>query len=202
MIPIRKNINVIDENGNRYESTYPKRANGLVKNGRARFVDENTICLACPPNIILEDKNMKDKNNQHIINEKDATNSINQTTQILEDDTISMAYITSRLDMIINNDEHIKDSIQGIINLKINDSLNGGQGDAERAIAIKGAVTAREATNQKIIEFLNKMYDNKMAEGKPINSESSKYALAETLLSNPGLDTDMLPDILASISNL
>ncbi|MHC1693910.1 MAG: hypothetical protein AB9835_01245 [Eubacteriales bacterium] len=57
-IPIIKNINVIDEKGNNYEATYPKRARGLVKNGRARFVDENTICLACPPNNNLEDNYM------------------------------------------------------------------------------------------------------------------------------------------------
>ena len=49
MTPIEKNIRVVDEQGNEYEATYPKRAKGLVKNGRARFVDENTICLACPP---------------------------------------------------------------------------------------------------------------------------------------------------------
>lgn len=49
MIPIEKNIRVVDEQGNEYEATYPKRAKGLVKNGRARFVDEYTICLACPP---------------------------------------------------------------------------------------------------------------------------------------------------------
>ena len=49
-IPIEKNVIVVDEQGNVYEATYPKRAKGLVKNGRARFVDENTICLACPPN--------------------------------------------------------------------------------------------------------------------------------------------------------
>lgn len=44
-----KNIAVIDEQGNRYEATWPKRARGLVKSGRARFVDEKTICLARPP---------------------------------------------------------------------------------------------------------------------------------------------------------
>ena len=32
-IPIQKNITVIDEQGNIYEATYPKRAKGLVKNG-------------------------------------------------------------------------------------------------------------------------------------------------------------------------
>ena len=55
-----KNIVVVDEQGNQYEATYPKRAKGLVKNGRARFVDENTICLACPPNMELEDKEMSE----------------------------------------------------------------------------------------------------------------------------------------------
>ena len=48
--PIEKNVRVIDEQGNEYEATYPKRAKGLVKNGRARFIDEHTLCLACPPN--------------------------------------------------------------------------------------------------------------------------------------------------------
>ena len=60
MTPIEKNVRVVDEQGNEYEATYPKRAKGLVKNGRARFVDENKICLACPPENIMEDQKMKD----------------------------------------------------------------------------------------------------------------------------------------------
>ena len=63
MIPIENNIVVVDEQGNEYEATYPKRAKGLVKKGRARFVDENTICLACPPNENLEDKEMSENTN-------------------------------------------------------------------------------------------------------------------------------------------
>jgi len=62
MTPIEKNIRVVDEQGNEYEATYPKRAKGLVKNGRARFVDEHTICLACPPNQ-LEEKTMTENEN-------------------------------------------------------------------------------------------------------------------------------------------
>ena len=38
-----------------------KRAKGLVKNGRARFINENTICLACPPKEYLEDNEMENK---------------------------------------------------------------------------------------------------------------------------------------------
>ena len=57
--PIEKNVIVVDEQGNEYEATYPKRAKGLVKNGRARFVGENKICLACPPDQILEENKME-----------------------------------------------------------------------------------------------------------------------------------------------
>ena len=51
---------VVDKQGNEYEATYPKRAKGLVKNGRARFVDENKICLACPPDKILEEEKVEE----------------------------------------------------------------------------------------------------------------------------------------------
>ena len=75
MIPIEKNIVVVDEQGNEYEATYPKRAKGLVKNGRARFIDENTICLACPPNIELEDKTMSENKKVDSINNNNIPNN-------------------------------------------------------------------------------------------------------------------------------
>lgn len=57
----KKTVIVIDDQGDFYESTYPKRAKGLIKTGRARYVDENTICLTCPPNKInLEENKMND----------------------------------------------------------------------------------------------------------------------------------------------
>ena len=61
----QKTVRVTDEAGNMYEATYPKRARGLVKNGRARFKDEsqNTIILTCPPNpnMNLEDNTMNEQ---------------------------------------------------------------------------------------------------------------------------------------------
>ena len=58
MVPIEKNIVVVDEQGTVFEPTWPKRANGLVKKGRARWLDEKTICLACPPEQ-MEDNEME-----------------------------------------------------------------------------------------------------------------------------------------------
>ncbi len=62
-------IKVFDKNGNELEPTYPKRARGLVKKGRARFIRDDAIVLeevnteACPPIQHSEDMNMFDNNN-------------------------------------------------------------------------------------------------------------------------------------------
>ena len=81
MTPIEKNVIVVDEQGNEYEATYPKRAKGLVKNGRARFVDENKICLACPPDTILEESKMTE----------------NTVTAVQENETISKIEIWEQI---------------------------------------------------------------------------------------------------------
>lgn len=41
----QKTVRVLDEAGNEYEATYPKRAKGLVKHGRARFADESQTAI-------------------------------------------------------------------------------------------------------------------------------------------------------------
>ena len=86
MVPIEKNILVVDEQGNEYEATWPKRARGLVKNGRARFLSENKICLACPPDRDLEDNGMTD------IKMNNAEPSENTAAAALAE-TIDFAYI-------------------------------------------------------------------------------------------------------------
>lgn len=43
-IPIEKNVVVTDINGKRIGATYPKRAKGLVKNGRAEYASDCEKC--------------------------------------------------------------------------------------------------------------------------------------------------------------
>ncbi len=79
----KKTVIVVDEQGKKYESTYPKRANGLVKNGRARYIDENTILLiSCPAKINdLEDSKMNNEtkiDTEYIINKVDEILQINK----------------------------------------------------------------------------------------------------------------------------
>ena len=86
--PITKNIRVIDAAGNEYEATYPKRAKGLVKNGRAIFIDEHTLCLDCPPNDCLEDKSM---NNSFMQNAADVIGGTVQNAVEVVSDTAKNA---------------------------------------------------------------------------------------------------------------
>ncbi len=135
-----KNVTVIDAQGTKYEATYPKRAKGLVRNGRARFVNETTICLAYPPSY-TEGKRMNDNGNSNEILEEITGNGKN----------VSMAYIMEKIDQILADSQYIKDAIA---QFKMSD------GKAEGAwIGLGNMAESREKTNQALIRLLEKMLD-------------------------------------------
>ena len=141
---MEKNIEVVDEAGNMYEPTWPKRAKGLVKHGRARFVSENRICLACPP-----DTNMED---EHMSNVK----------RIFGDMTV--ADILTRINNIINQTSYITSACESLFAMDDGDSGEPGSpgnvlGEA-KANAIAAVVQSRETTNQQILRLYEKMYDD------------------------------------------
>lgn len=128
-----KNIIVVDETGKVYEATYPKRAKGLVKNGRARFIDENTICLACPPDQNLEDNTMLE--NTNITSEK-----------------LTMDYCLQQIETVLNDKAHL---VEAFDQLKV---ANGN--DPGLAMAVSHMVDARERTNRQLLDMYQKMYND------------------------------------------
>lgn len=195
MIPIEKNIVVVDEQGNEYEATYPKRAKGLVKNGRARFTDENTICLACPPNIELEDKIMSENKKVDSINNNNIPNNsatpkevsesmaklLNSTAEQQCSEKLTMDYLLGKLEEISLGQAFLTDAISELGKMK-----SGGPGDVgtqEQAKAIGEIIKAREATNQKLIALYEKMYDD-LKPDKKINNE--RVAVIGTLIETLG----------------
>lgn len=157
MVPITKNIIVVDEFGKEYTSTYAKRAKGLVKNGRARWLDGNTICLVCPPDTLnLEDNDMSNRadniETKNVVCEKAESGMEKMSPNVTD--------ILSRIDMIIAQGNALQDVVMQIQNIPINDSPLGGEDGAQRARAINNIYSAREVTNQKLIDLLEKMYNN------------------------------------------
>ena len=157
MEPIEKNISVVDEFGEKYEATYPKRAKGLVKKGRARFVDDNTICLACPPDK-KEDTKMSDSNikNEEGIKDKNVKSSTVVNEKIIADDApeLTVGYILKQIEKIRADNEHIIKALDSLTNLTASQFDSG----AEKAKGIAEIVKCREATNLQLINFYEKLY--------------------------------------------
>ena len=126
----KKTVIVIDEQGNKLESTYPKRAKGLIKNGRARVVDENTICLVdLPKQIILEDNKM---NNNNI--------NLQENKEV----KIDLAYIMNKIDEINR------------MNLDLINKQDFGE--MSNVPGTKNPVQCICETNNKMIDFLQVIY--------------------------------------------
>jgi len=137
-----KNVIVVDEQGNEYGATYPKRAKGLVKKGRARFIDENTICLACPPNEILEEITMEENK---ILTKKEVFEQLvkfqNQLTN--PNSAQSSPFLSDAIRAVFNEDKH------DVIDEHV----------AEAISDIAGVFIARETTYRKLLDFYIRIYD-------------------------------------------
>ena len=184
MIPIEKNIIVVDEQGNYYEATYPKRAKGLVKNGRARFIDENTICLACPP-YDMEDNNM-------------SNNTENMAIETKPTEKLTMDYVLEQIEKIATETEYLHNAISELS--KTNSGGPGDVGTQEKAHALGEIVTSREHTNQRLLSLYEKMYDDLKTQSLP----SERERIIDTMLESLGnrnvarKTQDAIVDILAT----
>ena len=145
MIPIEKNIIVTDEQGNEYEATYPKRAKGLVKHGRAHFIEKNKICLLRPPNLKSEDNDMSGNKNPEIF---------------------SIDYILKQIEKIHGQLSDLKNTVNNIGCVEDSDRTGEENTTVHDEIAIKkiAALTEvfhhREESLQKLLELYSKMYDD------------------------------------------
>ena len=175
MIPIEKNIIVVDENGTVFESTWLKRANGLVKKGRARWLDERTICLACPPEQ-MEDNRMENMKQAETVEERvDDTESAKQPDNKLGNLTIEG--LLDRMDAIRKEMLFMNELLSTMENI----TNQGGEDDAGHiAEATSQAFIARETTCQQQLRFLEKIYNDHFS----VPSEEAKAARTRMILDN------------------
>ena len=183
-----KNIIVVDENGKKYGTTYLKRAKGLVKQGRARFQAQNVLCLmhclACPPDQDLEDKNMSEQTIENKMMEtetieRDTANGASANTgadthAVGGQSKYTMEYCLEQIERIGQQTEYLN---QAIAELRQMESGSCG----EKALALGNIVECRETTNQQLLQFYGKMYDD-LKEPGAVDVVSQKSRLQEQLL--------------------
>lgn len=162
MTPIEKNIIVEDEYGNEYEATYPKRAKGLVKNGRARFIAENKICLACPPDIKTEDSIMSENNNN--INAE-----LNPETSAATE-KLTMNYVLEQIEKVqiqLTDLKNTANNIGGVVDSDYDGETAHDEVGLAKIKAITEVFHHREESLQSLFAFYRKMYDD-------LNNEDAK----------------------------
>ena len=205
-----KNIAVVDENGNEYEATYPKRAKGLVKKGRARFINESTICLACPPDNISEDSTMpKEKNTYEDANAADISVTANdiiidenvsasdlaesaewETKTETAEDNITVREILKRIDDISTDGAFLTSAISDLASVQI--SGVGDIGAQEKARAFGEMVKAREETNRRLIDFYEKIYQDVKPITKKSDNDNKLLCKLLTEIGNPDVKSEAL----------
>lgn len=143
--PSKKNVIVVDEQGKEYEATYPKRAKGLVKNGRARFVGENKICLACPP-VILEGNDMSDQIHK---------NQIFSQIAALQSSLESVDKLLFKIQLVNDSQSYVEQEDGDPVTLDYTPDVA-----MEKIKAIRDIVLEREKTINKMLDFYLKLYQD------------------------------------------
>ena len=183
MIPIEKNIIVVDENGTVFESTWLKRANGLVKKGRARWLDEQKICLACPPDQ-TEDNKMENSKQTETVTERIAETAGTGRPRTMQGG-LTIESILDRMDAIRQDMLSMKElasTMETIAN-------QGGEDDAGHiAEATSQAFIARETTCQQQLHFLERIYNDRFS----APSEEARTARTRMVL-------DSMNDVIPSL---
>ncbi len=193
MTPIEKNIIVVDEQGREYEATYPKRAKGLVKNGRARFIDENKICLACPTeDLNFETEDIKMSENVENIEKVEKVENIEEVKVNTSVPTYTVEYILSQIAEIQRQTAYLNEAINKLADIEPADigwaGDIGGEGNdinitlppdtsvTAKAQALTDIVRCRETTNQQMLRIYEKMFDNLTLSKQNASLEADKWS--------------------------
>ncbi len=129
---MRRTVLVSDESGKEYEPTFEKRARGLCKKGRARWIGENRICLAVPP-----DHDFR----------KDA--DMAELESAKKTPALTAEYLLAQIEKIGEEPAYIGEAIA-----KIDNSA------PEKSHAIAAVVEARETTNRALLDFYRQIYND------------------------------------------
>jgi hypothetical protein len=205
--PIAKNVRVVDAAGNLLQSTYPKRALGLVKHGRARFIDDHTIELMRPPEAQAEETTMHTQAQDHTMSATAPFGGNSERPQASSSRELIANDILQRIDMLIGETAYLRESVDALARIE-----GGGAGDPHspgdigaqaKAMAIASVVEHREQTNQKMIALLDRMYADlspATAEKRSSRSPEETKLIDRLIDQSPEMSDDTLNAFLEKLA--
>ncbi|MBQ7847152.1 MAG: FlxA-like family protein [Clostridia bacterium] len=149
MTPINQNITVVDEQGTIIGKTFEKRAKGLVKKGRARYLDAHTLCLvACPQNRKNSEEQMNNFNNNIVIDK--------ETGEVLEMDFAEVdVAVNVAVDAALAEASQALDAVDVAL-AEANKAMEAALAEADEAMA-KPAEKEPETVQVKVLRYANGM---------------------------------------------
>ena len=177
--------------GNEREPTWPKRAEGLVKKGRAYRLAEDHICLtgeSTPDNrdrqsdhaengILDRQTEVRSSDRERQVSEEytmdaqERNNEIAETAQQTADwSKLNISYVLDRIEAVRRDTEYLQKTIEALDNMAVGQGPGDVAGE-EKAKALADVVRCRETTNQKLLDLYTKMYDDlKPVQDKPTDN--------------------------------
>lgn len=144
-----KNITVTDSSGKILYSTYPKRAKGLVKKGRAKWIGEDAISMLAP---LENEKEIKEMANIYEILDNQLSKLQEQLRGADEQEAAPVRIQILKTLEEFKAQEHRAEAVK-LVSAQVEAmqaALNAEEATAENA-------AARELTRQKMIELMEKM---------------------------------------------
>ena len=191
--PAALKIEVVDSSGKIIGRTYEKRAKGLVKKGRARFTDENRITL-----LPSEDAHEYTDTEGYKMDERINTENIESILE--ENSQYTIESVMQCMKKILDDTQYIKDAIFNVTEIPSGDAGDcGSPGDIAgkaKAEAISTIVREREDTNQKLIDFYNKVYNDLKAQQFSASDVEKKIELINKLYALPIPEENIIVDTL------
>ena len=225
--PIEKNVRVTDMHGNEREPTWPKRAEGLVKKGRACRLAEDHICLtgeSTPDDrdrqsvhaqnktfdrqteVRSSDMNRK-RSEEYTMDAQERKNEIAETAmeetaqQTADWGKLNISYVLDRIEAVRRDTEYLQKTIEALDNMAVGQGPGDVAGE-EKAKALADVVRCRETTNQKLLDLYTKMYDDlKPVQDKPTDNIRLKVLeMVERIAINS--DPENLETLLERVESL
>ena len=195
----QKTVQVTDEAGNRYEATYPKRAKGLVKHGRARFTDESQteIILTCPPNqnLILEDHTMTEQNTNIRATENETVVANENTATEKNAPQLTAKEIFDQITVLQR--QIVESSYNALY--RLTDATNGICGDGcfesddakgEAIESVASTFRLREETYQTMLKLYQQMYNDLRGDQKAEQTCAKIEAISDAFANHGSFITD------------
>lgn len=207
-----------DENGNELEPTWPKRARGLVKSGRARFVSDDTIILTSsedakrtlPPE--MEDIKMPET----AYNDTEtAVTVIGDAPRAEGEDIgstgpslpqITVREILDRIDALVRDQSGLRDALDRI------QLIGSGGGDQPgspgdiagqaKAQGIADMLRARETTIQKTLDFYMQVYRDLQPNDELNHRTADLGMINEAVIQLASIDTETVGVYLDGLRHL